>query len=179
MDLSNILAIYSPIIGTLAFALSLILGINELLKDKPRIRVKIKYGNIMSMNGESSESLFIFEIHNIGRIPNTISSCGWFHPDKTSAQWLVPYDLTLPYELMPHKIVNAYFAKRWLLDYKITDNISGFFVKDEEGKMWTSNFNKKQQKDLLTYSQNDYLIIWNEKSHNYSLQKIEDQKRSL
>lgn len=175
MSLLDFSQIYSPIVATLAFGLSLLLAIYEIRKNKPRVKIKISYGTLMNFNNESSESLFVFDIHNVGHIPVTISSCGWFHPDNTRSQWLIPYNLRLPYEIAPHKITDAYFAKRWLHQYKSVENICGFYVKDEEGNMWKKKFSRRDKKELLSYSNNDYLIVWDKNTRTYMLEKSNKQ----
>ena len=61
-----IIAIYGALLATLSFILSVILGIHEISKLRPKLRVKASHARITYSDNKTSELLISIEAVNIG-----------------------------------------------------------------------------------------------------------------
>jgi hypothetical protein len=156
-----IIAVYGAVLATLGFALSLVLGINEIQKQLPRIKVKLTSGFLIDRDGKSSEPLIIFEAYNNGQFAVEITGCGWLALNRAKYQFSKPYLLKLPYTLEPHRIIQTYFCCRWFRDLPYKEKINGIFFVDEGGNQWNLKINKKQLRQWEAAQSKGYLIEWN------------------
>jgi hypothetical protein len=156
-----IIAVYGAVLATLSFVLSLVLGIKEMQKQFPRIKVKLTSGSLIDSDGKSSETLIIFEANNNGQFAVEITGCGWLALNREKYQFIKPYLLKLPYTLEPHRKIQTYFCCRWFRDLPYKEKINGIFFVDEVGNQWNLEINKMQLRQWETTESKGYLIEWN------------------
>ncbi len=162
-----IIAVYGAVLATLGFVLSIVLGINELRKERPKIKVKSFFGSLIDSDGKSSETLILFEAHNTSLVPIIITACGWLGEKGMKYQFIKPYLLELPKQLKSRRKVTAYYACRWFRDYKDKYKVIGFYFADEEGNIWKVKVSKKQKQLWESVNNNGYLIEWDKDMHSY------------
>jgi hypothetical protein len=166
-EFTTILATYGAILATLSFGLSLILGIKELRKSRPKIHIKVSFGRYIDRDGENSESLIIIDAHNQGLVPVILTGYGWLNNDKTMSHIVKPYLAEFPYNLAQRRVAQVYYACRWFKELKGNEKIIGVYFQDEEGNMWKSKITKKHKKIIEGSESNGYLIQWNSKLGEY------------
>jgi hypothetical protein len=156
-----IIATYGAILATMGFILSLILGINEIRKENPKVIVKINAGVFIDHDGASSEQLIIFEAYNKGVIPVIITGCGWWGKDGKKYQILKPLLLNLPQQLTSRRKIATYYPCRWFNEFKDNENVIGFYFINEEGNIWKTKISNKQKHSWHKSGNEGYLIDWN------------------
>lgn len=162
-----IIAVYGAVLATLGFVLSIVLGVNELRKERPKIKVKSSFGSLIDSDGKSSELLILFEAHNTSLVPIIITGCGWLGERGKKYQFIKPYLLELPMRLTSRRKVTAYYACRWFRDYKDKDKVIGFYFADEESNIWKAKVSKKQKQSWEKANNNGYLIEWNKDMQSF------------
>ena len=166
-EITTIIAVYGAVLATLGFILSLILGINEIRKGKPKLEVKLRHATLYSPDYKPSEPLLSAEILNKGSLPVVLSSCGWLNKDNTKSVFLNPYHTKLPHTLKPGRSVSFYLAVRWIRDSANFEQTRSFFVQSEIGKIWKSRLSKKLRKSLKEIKLTGWKILWNEDQKIY------------
>jgi len=156
-----IIAVYGAVLATLGFGLSLVLGVNELQKQLPKIKVKLTSGSLIDRDGKSIEPLIIFEAYNNSQFAVEITGCGWLALNRERYQFIKPYLLKLPYTLEPHRKIETYFCCRWFRDLPYKEKINGIFFVDDGGNQWNLKINKKQLQQWENAQSKGYLIEWN------------------
>ena len=141
--------IYQIIIALAAIwgaGLSSYIAIRNFGKEKPRIKVKLSNGFLVSDNYQSSPPMIFLEAANIGTFDITLSSCGLKLPSKN-----MPFMVFvrpgchqgLPYELIPGKNFLVWMEKSDIINelkshnFKSSIKISGVY-KDAVGNSYTS-----------------------------------------
>jgi len=141
--------IYQIIIALAAIwgaGLSSYIAIRNFGKEKPRIKVKLSNGFLVSDNHQLSPPMIFLEAANIGTFDITLSSCGLKLPSKN-----MPFmyftepggPQKLPYELGPRKNFRAWMKRSDIINdlqshnFKATIKISGIF-EDAVGNSYTS-----------------------------------------
>ncbi len=162
-----IIAVYGAVLATMGFGLSLVLGINELQKQLPKIKVKLTSGSLIDRDGKSSEPLIIFEAYNNRQFSVEITGCGWLALNRERYQFIKPYLLKLPYTLEPHRKIETYFCCRWFRDLPYKEKIIGIFFVDDSGNQWNLKINKKQLQQWENAQSKGYLIEWNKNSQEF------------
>lgn len=162
-----IIATYGAVLATMGFILSLILGINELRKENPKVIVKISGGVFIDKDGASSEQLIIFEAYNKGFIPIMIMGCGWCGEEGKKYQILKPLLLNLPQQLTSRRKITTYYAFRWFNEFKYKDKVIGFYFTDEEGNIWKTKISNKQKQSWYKAGNEGYLVEWNSDQQSY------------
>lgn len=158
---------YGAIIATLSFILSIVLGVNELKKNKANMKVSISGGSLVDSDYSQSESMIIVTGLNRGQTKIIITGCGWLTDDNHKYQILKPLMLSFPYVVDPHRKIEAYFACRWFQNLAYKDKIVGYFFQDDEGNMWKANISKKQKEGWKKSISSGYHIEWNEHLQEY------------
>jgi hypothetical protein len=80
------IAVYAAIIASVSLVLSIVLGVHELRKNKPKIKVKVSAGYLIDGDGKPSERMIIFEGLNSGLIDVILTGCGWLAKNGTKYQ---------------------------------------------------------------------------------------------
>ncbi len=143
-DITTAIAVYGAIIATLAFGLSLLLGIAELRRYRLRIKVTVSEGSMIDANGVAIEHLILVEALNIGSGKPTITGAGWLLDNRSKIQIIRSYFLIFPAELLERKKITIYFPCRWLGKLKDADHIVGAHFQDEIGNTWKCRIKKKK-----------------------------------
>ncbi len=160
-NITTWLAIYGAVLSTVSITLGLVLGIRELRKYKPNVKLMKTNAVFTDSNGKVSESFISITAENHGLISITITGAGWFLKNKSRDQQLNPYLLTLPYELKPNKTVSFYYACRWFAEMKRVEEITGSFFQNELGKTWVIPVPKREKANWLSKKSEGYLVEWN------------------
>jgi hypothetical protein len=166
-ELTTIIAAYGAILATLGFALSLMLGINEIKKQKPKVKVKFSLGRLIDADGTNSEILILIEAHNTRTLPVIITGFGFLEKKGNKTPLLNPYLFRLPLALNSHRKVTAYYACRWFRENRIKNDSVGFYFADEEGNLWKVKFSEKDKKTWENAKVDGYMIEWDQSIKNY------------
>jgi hypothetical protein len=164
-DLTQILAIYGAVISTVSIVLALILGITELKRNTPRVKILKKEQTFIFADNLDSEPFIGIEIQNLGTVPITITGVGWMKKDGSRIQFLNQYLLSLPAELKPRKSITFYSACRRFSELKEIKELSHSFFQDELGEIWKRSISEKDKKDWSSRSGGYYLIEWDPTRH--------------
>jgi len=165
--LTTVLAVYGSVLATLGFGLSLWLGIQEISRHKPRLRIVPGQGRLIDGNGRNSESMVLIKAINIGGGSLTITGVGWLLEDKHRVQIIRPYMIQLPAELRERKTLTFYFASRWLSQLKEVDRIVGAFFRDETENMWTCRVSRRTLRRWRTAEPDGWFLEWDESLQTY------------
>ncbi|MCD6317512.1 hypothetical protein J7M02_00405 [Candidatus Aerophobetes bacterium] len=142
MDYAHIIIAIVAIWGA---GLSTYTLIRNIIKEKPRIKVKITFG-VLAQGSHLSPRMLFLEANNVGKPAVTLSSCGLRLP-KTANQFLLFIPLgsnkRLPCKLSPWENLTV-----WMKEASIMQNLksSGFknavkvhgFYKDTVGNLYIS-----------------------------------------
>lgn len=161
------IAVYGAVLATLGFVLSVILGINELNKNNPRIRISLGNSQLIDPNYNPSEPLIGVNVVNRGISPVIISSCGWLRKDKSKEVLLNLYRVKFPYKLEPGRRLDLFMAVRWYKEKGEMDLRSAFFIEDETGLVWYKRISKKIRQQWNRMDPKGWKILWSEKSNMY------------
>ena len=161
-DLTTAIAVYGAVLATLGFGLSIWLGIAELRRYRPRVKITASVGNLFDRNLVGSEQMILVEALNIGGGPLTITGVGWLLDNGRKAQFIRPYKLSFPVVLLERKKLTFYFPCRWLGIYKDFDRIVGAFFQDEMGNTWKCRIKKKKIRDWKETPVKGWLLDWDD-----------------
>ncbi len=156
---TTFIAAYGAIVATLSLVFSIILGILEIKRHKPKVRVTANHGTIIDQIKGTSESLILMEAINSGSSKITISGAGWLMKNKHKLQFIDPYMMHLPYELEPGKKCTTFWPCRLFRDHENNKNIDAAFFNDETGKMWKGKVTRKQRKIWLETTDKGWKIL--------------------
>lgn len=159
-DLTTAIAIYGAILATFGFGLSLWLGITELRRYRPRIRVTVSEGSIIAENGVGSEHMIFVEALNIGAGPLIITGVGWLLDNRHKLQIIKPFRLSFPVKLNERMKLTFFFPCRWLEQMKDVDRIVGAYFQDEMGNTWKCRIKKKKIRDWRKVPVKGWLLQW-------------------
>lgn len=176
-DLTTAIAVYGAVLATLGFGLSLWLGIAELRRYRPRIKVTVSEGRLIDGNGVSSEHMILVQALNTGGGSLTITGVGWLLDDGDRLQCIKPYMLSFPVELRERKKLTFYFPSRWLGMNKDADRIVGAFFQDEIGNIWKCRIKKKRIRDWKKVPAKGWLLEWDANLQMYFRQDNPDAPR--
>lgn len=138
--------------------LSTLLGIYELNKNKPSIKLSFSTGSLIEKDMRSSELMIILSALNKGQTKIVLTGCGWTSSDKHKYHIAFPCLITFPYVLEPHRKADVYFACRWFKDLPDKEKINGIYFEDEEGNTWRKRIRKKDKVSWEKTHSQGYLI---------------------
>jgi len=158
--ITTVIAVYGAIIATLSLIGSVVLGIIELRRTRPRLKVEARRATLMDGLDEPSEPFISVEAINVGKGSVRISSFGFYLRDKSKMHIIKPYLLDLPADVPEQRKVTTFYACRWYRELKSKEDIKGVYFQDETGKMWRKKFTKKQRSLWEESVSDGYLIEW-------------------
>jgi len=176
-NLTTAIAIYGATLATLGFLLSLWLGIIELRRNRPCVRVTASGGSLIDGNGVSSEYMILIEALNIGHGPLIITGVGWLLDNRRKLQYIKPYMLSFPVELLERKKITFSFPSRWLRKTKDVDRIIGAYFRDEMGNTWKCRIRKKRIRNWKNTPAKGWLLEWDADLQRYFRQDDPDSPR--
>lgn len=159
-DLTTAIAVYGAILATFGFGLSLWLGITELRRHRPRIRVTVSEGSLLDENWVGSEHMIFVEALNVGAGSLTITGVGWLLDNRHKLQIIKPYRLSFPVQLNERMKLTFSFPCRGLGKLKDVDHIVGAYFKDEMGNTWRCRIKKKKIRDWRKVPVKGWLLQW-------------------
>jgi hypothetical protein len=165
--ITTIIAVYGAVLATIGFALSLFLGINELRRHQPRVRVTVSIGNLINPGVSHSEPLILVEAINTGQGTVVLEMFGFLLRDKSKQVILQPYWIQLPHALQERKRLTAFYACRWFREDKKSDQIIAAYFKDETGTMWKGKITRHTRRAILQAPDTGYLIQWSPSTQSY------------
>jgi hypothetical protein len=156
---TTLIAAYGAVVATLSFILAIVLGILELKRHKPQLRVTATHGTIIDPIRGTSESLILMEAVNLGTNKVTLTAVGWLLNNKHKLQFTRPYMMQLPYELDPGKEVTTFWPCRLFQEHEDNESIVAVFFSDATGKMWKGKVERKQRRIWLNAKEKGWRIF--------------------
>jgi hypothetical protein len=137
--LTIILALYGAVLST-------ILGIHELRKGLPKLKVSASHGYTFDAKGSRSEPVIILKAENIGSGQIHLNGVGWLNHNRSKQQFTNPYPRgILPKSLGERESLMTLYACRWFREKVKYDEVIGVFFQDETGKLWVGKVAKKDR----------------------------------
>ncbi len=162
-QLTQIIAIYGAFVATVSLVLSIVLGINELRRNQPKITVGVHSGRLLDDHEKNSEPMIMVDVVNHGQLDVTITGFGWLLKGGNKHMQIHPYLLTLPAKLNPRQTITVPFAYRWFRKFEDQYDVTAFFFQDATGNTWKRSVSKKQIKEWVTASvDGKFIVEWNE-----------------
>ena len=87
---TTIIAVYGAVLGTISLITSVVLGIIEIKRYKPKLKVAVSYGVITDGRGHSSEPLMLIKALNIGHGKIVLQTFGFLLKDKSTQIMMKP-----------------------------------------------------------------------------------------
>jgi len=157
---TTVIAVYGAVVATLGFVLSIVLGIHELRRERPRVRVTLDTGHLANIGKINSEPLILVEAVNTGKGDVLLENFGFLLKGGSKQVIIRPYMIELPFNLEERRRLTAYYACRWFRENKANDKIVAAFFKDVTGAMWKAKITSKMRRRTLDAPDTGYLIEW-------------------
>jgi hypothetical protein len=167
LDLTAAIATYGAVVATLSLAASIWLGLAELNRHKPRLKVIPNTGVLVDGMDRNSEPLVLVEAINTGSGKLRITGVGFTLTKGRKQQFMRPYLLTVPFDVEERRKATLYYACRWLRDKEDTAEITGAFFQDETGKVWKCRLRKKTLRRWAAKTSKGWLIQWDPQLHAF------------
>jgi len=172
------IAVYGAIVATLSLAASVWLGVAELNRHKPRLKITANTGCLLDGNDKSSEPLVMIEAINTGAGKIHITGIGWFLSNGHRWQVRDPYLLKVPFDLAERKKATFHYACRWLRDKADTKEIAGAYFKDETGRECRRRTSRKTLRRWAGMTSDGWLIQWEPRLKLYYREDGPGQRRT-
>jgi hypothetical protein len=136
--ISIILALYNAVRST-------ILGIQEIKRRRPEIRVSAAHGYVFDV-GIPSEPVIVIEAVNDGDGIVYLNSMGFLQEGDKRYAIYEPYPPgILPSDLDERRKLTTVFACRWYRDRLDPSIVIGVYFKDETGREWKKKVDKEER----------------------------------
>jgi hypothetical protein len=151
----NGLEIITAIVAIYGAVLSTIIAINELRKNRPKVKVSASIGRLYSSDGQPSEPVILIEAINIGTGVVALNGVGWLGKDGFKQHIIAPYPpRVLPVDLQERKLCTTAFACRWFCENIENSKVEAVYFQDQTGRKWISKIDEKQR-ELWLSAKND------------------------
>ena len=177
LAITTAVAVYGALVATFSLAASIWLGIAELNRHKPRLKVAPNTGVLVDAMERNSEPLILVEAINTGAGKLRITGVGFTLTKGRKHQFIRPYLLTVPFDLEERRKATLYYACRWLRDKEDKDQITGGFFRDETGKDWKCRIRKKTIRAWADMTSDGWMIQWDPQLQMFFRQDTPDGPR--
>jgi hypothetical protein len=146
--INMIVAIYGAIVATAGFFIAMILGIIEYRRNQPQVKVRLAPFQIWSRSrNNSAEKYLSIIVANLGTRPITVTSFNFL--SKQRHILVLPDYLVEPFKLNDGESHDILIPIDSLADKGLLNMLWKVRVTDATGKVWATNFSKKDKKWIL------------------------------
>jgi hypothetical protein len=140
--ITTAIAIYGAAVATW-------LGVIEVLRNQPRIKIYAEQGYCFDTGDKASEPVIFVEAVNIGSKSVNISSGGWLCTGGEKIALMKPYMMRLPYKLDGQRKCLFGYAVSWFNNSNLREKVVGVYFRDEVGRQWKYKVTEAQRNKWL------------------------------